>query len=73
MSDSVIRLTSALEGRYRIERELGMGGMAVVYLAEDLKHHRRVAIKVMRPELSAAMGPQRFLREIEIAAQLKWT
>ncbi|MFL5477083.1 MAG: protein kinase domain-containing protein, partial [Gemmatimonadales bacterium] len=51
------------------ERELGRGGMATVYLAHDLKHHRRVAIKVLRPELTAALGPERFLREIEIAAQ----
>ena len=64
------RLTAALADRYRIERELGAGGMATVYLAEDLKHHRRVALKVLRPELAAALGPERFLREIEITAQL---
>jgi serine/threonine-protein kinase len=57
--------------RYRLERELGRGGMATVYLAEDLKHHRKVAIKVLRPELAATIGPDRFLREIEIAAQLQ--
>jgi serine/threonine-protein kinase len=62
------RLTHALSAHYRIERELGQGGMATVFLAEDLKHHRRVAIKVLRPELSDALGPERFLREIEIAA-----
>ncbi len=64
------RLTAALADRYRIERELGRGGMATVYVAEDLKHRRQVAIKVMRPELSASMGADRFLREVEIAAKL---
>jgi len=68
--DTRARLEAALGDRYRVDREIGSGGMAVVYLAEDLKHHRKVAIKVLRPELSAAMGPERFLREIEIAAQL---
>jgi serine/threonine-protein kinase len=61
---------SALAGRYRIERLLGEGGMAAVYLAEDLKHRREVAVKVMRPELVATLGTDRFLREIEIAAKL---
>jgi serine/threonine-protein kinase len=70
MSD-LDRVTAALAGTYAIERELGQGGMATVYLAEDLKHHRQVAIKVMRPELAAAMGGDRFLREIGIAAQLQ--
>ena len=60
----------ALADRYAIERTLGQGGMASVYLAEDLKHHRKVAIKVLRPELAAALGADRFLREIEIAAKL---
>ena len=64
------RLTAALADRYTIEREVGSGGMATVYLAEDLKHHRKVAVKVLRPELAAALGPERFVREIEIAAQL---
>ncbi len=64
-------LIAALADHYRIERELGRGGMAVVYLAEDLKHHRRVAIKVLKPELSAIVGSERFLREIEIAATLQ--
>jgi len=64
------RLTSALAGRYAVEREIGSGGMATVFLADDLKHHRKIAIKVLRPELAAALGPTRFLREIEIAAQL---
>ena len=70
MPDTLARLTSALANRYTIERELGAGGMATVYLAEDLKHHRKVAIKVLRPELAAAIGPERFLREITITAQL---
>jgi tRNA A-37 threonylcarbamoyl transferase component Bud32 len=65
------RLKAALADRYRIERELGVGGMATVYLAEDLKHKRKVAIKVLRPDLAATLGPERFLREIEIAAQLQ--
>jgi serine/threonine-protein kinase len=68
--DQLGRITTALAGRYRIERELGAGGMATVYLAEDLKHHRKVALKVLRPELAAALGPERFLREIQIAAGL---
>jgi TolB-like protein/tetratricopeptide (TPR) repeat protein len=64
------RLSAALSDRYRLERELGHGGMATVYLAEDLKHQRRVAIKVLKPELAAVLGPERFLREITITAQL---
>ncbi len=63
-------LKAALADRYEIEREIGQGGMATVYLAEDLKHHRKVAVKVLRPDLAAALGPERFLREIEIAANL---
>jgi serine/threonine-protein kinase len=64
------RLRSTLSDRYVIERELGSGGMAVVYLAQDLKHHRQVAIKVLRPEVAGVIGAARFLREIQIAAQL---
>jgi serine/threonine-protein kinase len=64
------RLTAALAGRYTIERELGAGGMATVYLADDLKHHRKVALKVLRPEVAAALGHERFLREIQITAGL---
>ena len=71
VSSPVERLAAALAGRYRIERELGQGGMATVYLAEDLKHSRRVAVKLLRPELAASLGPDRFLREIEIAAGLQ--
>jgi serine/threonine protein kinase len=59
------RLQEALTDRCRIERTLGRGGMATVFLAEDLKHHRRVAIKVLDPEVAAALSPERFLREIE--------
>jgi len=70
MTDALGRLNSALSDRYTIERELGAGGMATVYLAHDLKHDRKVAIKVMRPELSAILGGERFLREIGIAAKL---
>jgi serine/threonine-protein kinase len=65
------RLAAALADRYRLEREVGAGGMATVYLAADLKHPRKVAVKVLRPELAASLGPERFLREIEIAAQLQ--
>ncbi|MHC4089455.1 MAG: protein kinase domain-containing protein [Planctomycetota bacterium] len=70
MSDFLDRLAAALSDRYIIERELGAGGMAIVYLAEDLKHRRKVAVKVLRPELAATLGPERFVREIEIAARL---
>ena len=65
------RLQDTLRDRYRVEREVGAGGMAVVFVATDLKHQRAVAIKVLRPELGAAVGPERFLREIEIAARLQ--
>ncbi len=65
------QLAEALGDRYRVERELGHGGMAIVFLAEDLKHHRRVAIKLLKPELSAVLGSERFLREIQIAATLQ--
>jgi eukaryotic-like serine/threonine-protein kinase len=65
------RLIEALRDRYRLDRELGRGGMGAVYLAEDLKHHRRVAVKVLRPDLSASLGTDRFLREIEVAARLQ--
>ncbi|MEP7324944.1 MAG: protein kinase [Gemmatimonadota bacterium] len=68
--DLTARLATALEGRYTVERELGAGGMAMVYLANDLRHRRKVAIKVLRPELAAALGPERFLREIETVAGL---
>ena len=68
---SLGRLSAALADRYRIERELGQGGMATVYLAEDLKHDRQVAIKVLREDLAASLGGGRFLREIKIAAQLQ--
>ncbi len=69
MSD--LRLAAALADRYRLERELGTGGMATVHLAHDLKHGRRVAVKVMRPEISSALGPERFLREIATTASLR--
>ena len=64
-------LTAALADRYRLERELGQGGMATVYLAEDLKHDRKVAIKVLRPELAAVIGAERFVVEIKMTAALQ--
>jgi serine/threonine-protein kinase len=70
-SSAVSRLSAALAGRYRIERELGAGGMATVYLAQDLKHDRKVALKVLRPELSAILGAGRFLTEIKTTANLQ--
>jgi serine/threonine-protein kinase len=70
VADVLERLKSALSDRYTIERELGSGGMATVYLAEDVKLHRKVAVKVLRPELAAALGPDRFVQEIDIAAKL---
>ena len=63
-------LRAALAGRYEIDREIGQGGMATVYLADDLRHERKVAVKVLRPDLAAALGAERFLREIKIAATL---
>ena len=71
MSDPVARLNAALEGRYAIERELGEGGMATVYLAEDIKHNRKVALKVLKPELAAVVGAERFLAEIQVTANLQ--
>jgi tetratricopeptide (TPR) repeat protein len=70
MTDTVQRLNRSLAGSYRLEREVGSGGMATVYVAEDLKHHRQVAVKVLKPSLGEVLGPERFLREIEIAAGL---
>ena len=70
MSEIMTRFVAALAGRYRIEREIGSGGMATVYLARDLKHDRDVAVKVLRPELAAMLGTNRFLNEIRISARL---
>ena len=71
MKRLLTRLNAALEGRYRIEGELGAGGMATVYLAEDLKHERKVALKVLKPELAAVVGADRFLAEIKTTANLQ--
>jgi len=70
MAEMIARLNAGLEGSYRLEREIGVGGMASVYLGEDVKHRRKVAIKVLRPELAATIATDRFLREIEIVASL---
>jgi serine/threonine protein kinase len=70
LSDQRERLQAALAGHYTIDRELGHGGMAIVYLALDTRHDRQVALKVLRPEIAAALGAERFLREIRIAAGL---
>src|SRR5215207_2264690 len=71
MPDLDARLAAALADRYRLERELGQGGMATVYLAVDVRHHRKVAVKVLRPELAATLGVERFLHELETAAQFQ--
>ena len=71
MSDTATRLNAALQGRYAIEREVGEGGMATVYLADDLRHERKVALKVLKPELAAVVGAERFLAEIKTTANLQ--
>src|SRR4249920_66496 len=71
MPESLDRLTVALADRYRIVRELGAGGMATVYLARDIRHDREVAIKVLHPDLGAALGSERFLTEIRTTARLQ--
>jgi hypothetical protein len=71
VSDPLDRLASSLADRYRLERELGQGGMATVYLAHDLKHNRQVAIKVLKPELAAVLGAERFVQEIATTAALQ--
>ena len=70
MKDTFEGLQKAVKDKYTIEREVGRGGMAVVFLARDVRHDRRTALKVLRPELSASIGAERFLREIQIEASL---
>src|SRR5690349_984776 len=71
MPELLSRLQSALADRYRLDREVGAGGMATVYLAQDIRHARRVALKVLRPELAAVIGAERFLAEIQLTANLQ--
>src|SRR5512141_3193025 len=71
MSSPSSRISGALSGHYRLEDEIGAGGMATVYLAQDLRHDRRVAVKVLRPELAAVIGAERFLAEIKLTANLQ--
>src|SRR5690348_4033592 len=71
MTDLRSQLQAGLSGSYTLERELGRGGMATVFLAQDLKHDRPVALKVLHPELAMSLGPERFLREIKLAARLQ--
>ena len=71
MSDTLEILRAALIDRYSVEREVGRGGMATVYLAQDLRHQRPVALKVLHPDLASSLGPKRFIREIQIAARLQ--
>ena len=71
MTKSIVQLNAALSGRYEVERELGAGGMATVYLALDVKHNRKIALKVLREDLAASLGAARFHREINVAASLQ--
>ncbi len=71
MSSLPSRISGALSDHYRLEEEIGAGGMATVYLAQDLRHDRRVAVKVLRPELAAVIGAERFLAEIKLTANLQ--
>jgi serine/threonine-protein kinase len=71
MSSPSSRISGALSGQYRLETEIGAGGMATVYLADDLRHDRKVAVKVLRPELAAVIGAERFLAEIKLTANLQ--
>ena len=71
MADLREQLARGLADRYRLERELGRGGMATVFLAQDLRHERPVALKVLHPDLARTLGPERFQREIKLAARLQ--
>jgi serine/threonine-protein kinase len=71
MTGLLDRLNAALAGRYSVQSEIGQGGMATVFLAEDLKHRRKVAIKVLKPEIATEVATERFLREIKIVAGLR--
>src|SRR5580765_8381265 len=71
MTNTLIRITADLSDRYRVERQIGQGGMATVFLAHDVRHDRRVALKMLRPELAAVLGSERFLAEIKTTANLQ--
>ena len=71
MTEITSRLSTALADRYRIERRLGEGGVATVYLAQDLNHERKVSVKVLRPEVAAVLGAERFVQEITTTASLQ--
>ena len=71
MTDTIAELNDSLIGRYLVEKQIGQGGMATVYLAHDVKHDRKVAIKVLHPELAAVLGPERFVTEMKVTANLQ--
>src|SRR5689334_14954092 len=71
MTDTIAELNDSLIGRYLVEKEIGQGGMATVYLARDVRHDRKVAIKVIHPELAAVLGPERFVTEMKVTANLQ--
>src|SRR4051812_37383851 len=69
--DTLVRLNTVLAGRYEIQREIGSGGMATVYMARDIRHQRQVALKLLKPELGVVLGADRFLSEIRVTANLQ--
>ena len=71
MPETIAELNESLIGRYLVEKEIGQGGMATVYLARDVRHDRKVAIKILHPELAAVLGPERFVTEMKVTANLQ--